>query len=50
MCSVFGIRRPLPFRFLVFQMPTLQGVELIRSRLRGLASFWDLHLFFSQTV
>jgi hypothetical protein len=30
---------------LVFRMPTLRGVELIGSRLRGLASFWDLRLF-----
>jgi hypothetical protein len=43
--SVFGIRRPLPFRFLIFWMPTLRGVESIGSRLRGLASFWDLRLF-----
>jgi hypothetical protein len=42
---VFGTRRPLPFRFLVFRMPTLQGVESIGSRLRGLVSFWIPHLF-----
>jgi hypothetical protein len=28
-----------------FRMPTLRGVESIGSRLRGLASFWDLRLF-----
>jgi hypothetical protein len=45
LCLVFGTRRPLPFRFLVFQMPTLRGVESIGNQLRGLASFWDLRLF-----
>jgi hypothetical protein len=43
--SVFGTRRPLPFCFMVFQMPTLQGVESIGNRLWVLASFWDLRLF-----
>jgi hypothetical protein len=43
--SVFGTRRPLPFCFLDFWMPTLRGVESIGSRLRGLASYWDLRLF-----
>jgi hypothetical protein len=43
--SVFGTQRPLPFRFSVFRMPTLQGVESIRSRLRGLVSFWVPCLF-----
>jgi hypothetical protein len=44
--SVFGTRRPLPFRFLVFRMPTLRGVETIGNQLRVLASFWDLCMFF----
>jgi hypothetical protein len=44
MSSVFGTQRSLPFRFLVFQMPILRGVESIGSRLRGLASFWGLRL------
>jgi hypothetical protein len=43
--SVFGIRRPLPFRFLGFLMPTLWGVESIENRLWVLASFWVLRLF-----
>jgi hypothetical protein len=43
--SVFGTRRPLPFRFLVFRMPTLRGVESIGNRLRVLANFWYPHLF-----
>jgi hypothetical protein len=43
--SVFGTRRPLPFYFLVFRMPTLRGVESIGNRLRVLASLWVLHLF-----
>jgi hypothetical protein len=43
--SVFGTRRPLPFHFLVFRMPTLQGVESIGNRLQVHASFWDLRLF-----
>jgi hypothetical protein len=38
-------RRPLPFRFLVFRMPTLRGVESTGSRLWGLVSFWIPHLF-----
>jgi hypothetical protein len=42
---VFGIRRPLAFRFIVFKMPTLRGVELIGNQLRVLASFWDPRLF-----
>jgi hypothetical protein len=37
--SVFGTRRPLPFRFLVFRMPILWDVKSIGSRLRGLVSF-----------
>jgi hypothetical protein len=51
--SVFGIWRPLPFRFLVFRMPTLRGIKSIGNRLRVLASFWGLFscfLVFSQTV
>jgi hypothetical protein len=50
--SVFGTRRPLPFRFLVFRMPTLRGVESIGSQLRGLAVFGILACFlvFSQTI
>jgi hypothetical protein len=43
--SVFGTRRPLLFRFLVYRMPTLRGVESIGNRLRVLASFWDPRLF-----
>jgi hypothetical protein len=43
--SVFGTRRPLPFRFLFFRMPTLRGDESIGNRLRVLASFWDPCLF-----
>jgi hypothetical protein len=43
--TVFGTRGPLPFRFLVFRMPTLRGVESIGNRLRVLASFWVLRLF-----
>jgi hypothetical protein len=42
---VFGTRCPLPFRFLVFRMPTLRGVESIGNRPWVLASFWGLHLF-----
>jgi hypothetical protein len=42
---IFGTRRPLPFRLLVFRMLILRGVLSIGSRLRGLASFWDLCLF-----
>jgi hypothetical protein len=42
---VFGTWRPLPFRFLVFRMPTLRGVESIGSRLQGLVSFWVPRLF-----
>jgi hypothetical protein len=42
---VFGTRRPLIFRFLVFRMSILRGVESIESRLRGLVSFWVPHLF-----
>jgi hypothetical protein len=41
----FGIRRLLPYRFLVFQMSTLRSVELIGNQLWVLASFWDLRLF-----
>jgi hypothetical protein len=50
--SVFGTRRPLPFYFLVFQMPILRSVESIGSRLRGLVSFWIFACFlvFSQIV
>jgi hypothetical protein len=43
--SVFGTRRPLPFRFLVFRMPTLRSVESIGNWLRVLANFWGLRLF-----
>jgi hypothetical protein len=42
---VIGKRRSLPFRFFVFRMPILRGVETIRNRLWVLASFWDLCLF-----
>jgi hypothetical protein len=42
---VFVTRRPLLFRFLVFRMPILRGVESIGSRLRGLVSFWVPRLF-----
>jgi hypothetical protein len=50
--SVCGTRYPFPFRFLVFRMPTLRGVESIGSQLWGLVSFWVLTCFlvFSQTV
>jgi hypothetical protein len=48
--SVFGTRRPLLFRFLVFRMPTLRGVESIGNRLRVLASFWVPHLFLGLLV
>jgi hypothetical protein len=48
--SVFGTRRPLLFRFLVFRMPTLRGVESIGSRLRVLVSFWVPRLFLSVLV
>jgi hypothetical protein len=41
---------PLPFRFLVFRMPILRGVESIGSRLRGLVSFWYLRLFLGLLV
>jgi hypothetical protein len=42
---VFDTRRPLLFRFLVFRMLILRGVESIGSRLRGLVSFWVPHFF-----
>jgi hypothetical protein len=41
----FGTRRPLPFCFLVFRVPTLRGVESIGNQLRVLASFWVPRLF-----
>jgi hypothetical protein len=44
--AVKRIFRYLPFRFLVFRMPTLRGVETIGNQLRVLASFWDLCMFF----
>jgi hypothetical protein len=43
--SIFGTRRPLPFRFLAFLMPILRGVESIGNRLQALARFWVPHLF-----
>jgi hypothetical protein len=43
--SVFSSRRLLPFRFLVFRMPTLWGVESIGNQLRVLANFWVPRLF-----
>jgi hypothetical protein len=42
---VFGTQYPLPFCFLVFRMPTLQGVEYL-----PVSGFFTCFLVFSQTI